>query len=215
MSSLITEMPVAGADSVPFVVRSYADAKRLWRWQRPVVERAFASMGVVVLYAVPWPPQGLYTMRPLGSLAELRGSRMRSYNRSTARIAELLGCSAVEVPMSDVGQALADGPDHDSLRAAVVPRRVQEAGNHPVCDELRGPERRALTLLLAGGSESRNEIVAGRGEVREEDPGTAVWRRPRRGVPIEQQVRGEPEGRGARGQRRPAGRPQPGRRREI
>ncbi|MEK8029371.1 TRAP transporter substrate-binding protein [Ideonella sp. DXS29W] len=120
MSTLINDMPVAGADSVPFVVRSYADARRLWRWQRPLVEQAFASMGITVLYAVPWPPQGLYTMRPLGSLAELRGSRMRSYNRSTARIAELLGCTAVEVPMSEVGQALADGRIDCMITSAVT-----------------------------------------------------------------------------------------------
>lgn len=120
MSSLIGEMPVAGADSVPFVVRGYGDAKRLWRCQRPVVERAFADMGLMALYAVPWPPQGLYTMRPLASLSELRGGRMRSYNRSTARIAELLGCTPVDVPMAEVGQALAEGRIDCMITSAVT-----------------------------------------------------------------------------------------------
>lgn len=120
MSSLVTEMPVAGADSVPFVVRGYADAKRLWRYQRPIIERSFADVGLVPLYAVPWPPQGLYTMRPLAGLSELRGSRMRSYNRSTARIAELLGCTPVDVPMAEVGQALAEGRIDCMITSAVT-----------------------------------------------------------------------------------------------
>ena len=39
MSSLVGDMPIAGADSVPFITASYADARRLWRWQRPLIER--------------------------------------------------------------------------------------------------------------------------------------------------------------------------------
>lgn len=173
MSSLATEMPVAGADSVPFVVRGYADAKRLWRCQRPVVEGAFAEAGLLPLYAVPWPPQGLYTQRPLASLAELRGSRMRSYNRSSARIAELLGCTPVEVAMADVGQALAEGRIDCMITSAVtgvenqawkqlkhyhpinawIPKNIVFA-HAAAFHRLEAPARRAL-LSAAGAAEAR------------------------------------------------------------
>ena len=120
MASMAARLPVAGADSVPFVVRSYADARRLWMCQRPVVERALREVGVVVLYAVPWPPQGLYTRHPLANIAELRGSRMRSYNRTTARIAELLGATPVDVPMAEVGRALKEGRIDSMITSAVT-----------------------------------------------------------------------------------------------
>src|SRR5690606_31998957 len=58
MTSLVAQLPIAGADAVPFVVASYADAQRLWSLQRPLIERHFAAQGLVPLYAVPWPPQG-------------------------------------------------------------------------------------------------------------------------------------------------------------
>ncbi|HVL44899.1 MAG TPA: C4-dicarboxylate ABC transporter substrate-binding protein, partial [Acidovorax sp.] len=54
MTSLVPGMPIAGADAVPFVVRSYADARRMWELQRPLIEGHFAQRGLKALYAVPW-----------------------------------------------------------------------------------------------------------------------------------------------------------------
>ena len=120
MSSLAGEIPIAGADSVPFIVGSYADARRLWRHQRPLIERHFAQRGLRVLYAVPWPPQGLYSSKPIASAADLKGSRMRTYNATTARIAALVGAQGIDVPMVEVGQALADGRIDSMITSAVT-----------------------------------------------------------------------------------------------
>ena len=58
------------ADSIPFVVTSYADAKRMWDLQRPGLEREMAQRGFKLLYAVPWPPQGLYLTKPLKDISD-------------------------------------------------------------------------------------------------------------------------------------------------
>jgi len=120
MSSMASEMPIASADSVPFITASYADARRMWRWQRPLIERHFAKSGLVVLYAVPWPPQGLHATRPINEVTDLVGRRMRSYNPTTARIATLVGATPVDVPMVDVGQALAAGRIDSMITSAVT-----------------------------------------------------------------------------------------------
>ena len=109
MTTLVKDIPIAGADSVPFIIDSYADARTLWRFQRPGIEKALAARGLVVLYAVPWPSQGLYTTRPIAGTQDLRGMNMRTYNATTARIAELVGAHPVDVPMTGVAQALAEG----------------------------------------------------------------------------------------------------------
>ena len=109
LSSLAAQMPLAEADSVPFIVGSYADAQRLWAYQRPLIEREFARRGLVALYAVPWPAQGLYAKQPVRSTRDLRGLNMRTYNATTERIAELVGAHPVQVAMSEVGPALAAG----------------------------------------------------------------------------------------------------------
>lgn len=120
MSSLIAEFPIAGADSVPFITDSYADALRLWRIQRPLIERDMAQRGLQVLYAVSWPPQGLYSTRPLGAMADLRGLRFRVYNGTTARIATLMGASLVDVPATELDKALAEGRIDCMITSAVT-----------------------------------------------------------------------------------------------
>ncbi|WP_114312337.1 TRAP transporter substrate-binding protein [Thermus caldifontis] len=109
MSLLANENPLFNLDSIPFVATSYEEARRLYQAQRPEVEKWLAQRGVVFLYAVPWPPQGLYTKRPVGSGADLKGLRFRAYNPATARLAELLGMNPVQVEAADIPQAFATG----------------------------------------------------------------------------------------------------------
>lgn len=120
MTSMVVEMPITGADAIPFVVNSYADARRLWNLQRPLIEKHFAARGLLPLYAVPWPPQGLFTSAPVQSPADFRGTRMRTYNQSTQRIAQMLGATAVDVPMVEVNQALSSGKMDSMITSAVT-----------------------------------------------------------------------------------------------
>jgi len=109
MSLLANENLLFNLDSIPFVATSYEEARRLYQAQRPEVEKWLAQRGVVFLYAVPWPPQGLYTKRPVNTGADLKGMRFRAYNPATARLAELLGMHPVQVEAADIPQAFATG----------------------------------------------------------------------------------------------------------
>lgn len=120
MTSLVADMPIAGADAVPFVVHSYADARRMWDLQRPLVEGHFTRKGLKVLYAVPWPPQGLFSIAPVRSSVDFKGTRMRTYNPATVRIAEMLGASPVDVPMVEVNKALAAGQLDSMITSALT-----------------------------------------------------------------------------------------------
>lgn len=132
LTGMVAEWPLAGADAVPFVVGSYDDAERLWRLQRPLLERHLGARGLVVLYAVPWPPQGLYSRTPVARSADLAGSRMRTYNQTTVRIAEFLGAAPVDVAMVEVGRAAAEGRMDSMITSAVtgVENRVWEHLHH-------------------------------------------------------------------------------------
>jgi TRAP-type C4-dicarboxylate transport system substrate-binding protein len=120
MTSLVKDMPIAGADSIPFVVGTYADAQKLWQLQRPVVEQHFAEKGIKVLYAVPWPPQGLYSNKPISSSADFAGTKMRTYNQTTVRIAEYMKAQPVDVAMVDVNKALVEGRMDNMITSAVT-----------------------------------------------------------------------------------------------
>jgi len=103
------EWPMFGADGLPFLATSYDDAMKLYRAQKPVLEKRLGAQGIMVLYTVPWSPQGLYSRKPIASGADLKGMKWRAYSPSTSRIAELLGAQPVTVQAAEVTQALATG----------------------------------------------------------------------------------------------------------
>lgn len=120
MTSMVKDLPVAGADSIPFVVGSYARAQRLWALQRPGMERELAQRGLKILYAVPWPPQGLFTTRPVKTQSDFKNIKMRTYNQTTVRLAEMLGATSVDVAMVDVGKAVNEGRMDAMITSAVT-----------------------------------------------------------------------------------------------
>ena len=103
------EWQIFGADGIPFLADSYDESVKLWKVQRPLMEKKLAEQGMMVLYAVPWPPQGVYSKKPLNSAADLKGMKWRAYSPATARIAELVGAQPVTVQAAEVSQAFATG----------------------------------------------------------------------------------------------------------
>jgi TRAP-type transport system periplasmic protein len=103
------EWPIFGADVLPFVADSYDDAMKLYRAQRPLLEKKLGEQGMLLLYAVPWPPQGIYSKKALASAADLKGVKWRAYNPGTARIGELVGAQPVSIQAAEVSQAFATG----------------------------------------------------------------------------------------------------------
>jgi TRAP-type C4-dicarboxylate transport system substrate-binding protein len=103
------EDPVFGVDVVPFLAASYADARKLWAASRPAIERKLAAQGLMVLFAVPWPPQGIYAKKEINAIADMQGLSWRVYNAGTERIAQLVGAYPVTIQAADLPQALATG----------------------------------------------------------------------------------------------------------
>jgi TRAP-type C4-dicarboxylate transport system substrate-binding protein len=109
ISGYSNEDPIFGVDSVPFLATSYRDAEKLWKVSRKAVESRFEKQGMRVLYAVPWPPQGIYSTKPIESMADMKGLKMRAYNPYTSRIAELAGAQPVTIQAAELAQAMATG----------------------------------------------------------------------------------------------------------
>jgi TRAP-type transport system periplasmic protein len=109
VSNFSNEWPLFGADALPFLADSYDESVKLWKVQKPFFDKKLAEQGLVALYSVPWPPQGVYSKKPLASAADLKGIKWRAYNPATSRIAELVGAQPVTVQAAEVGQAFATG----------------------------------------------------------------------------------------------------------
>jgi TRAP-type C4-dicarboxylate transport system substrate-binding protein len=103
------EWQIFGADGIPFLADSYDEAMKLWQVQRPMIDKKLGEQGMMMLYAVPWPPQGIYVKKPIASAADLKGVKWRAYSPATARIAELVGAQPVTVQAAELSQAMATG----------------------------------------------------------------------------------------------------------
>ena len=109
LNNFENENPLYGLDGIPFLATGYADAMKLYKVSRPALEKLLAMQGIKLLYAVAWPPQGIYAKKELNSAADMRGLKWRAYSPATARIAELVGAQPVTVQAAELSQALATG----------------------------------------------------------------------------------------------------------
>ena len=109
LSQFGNEDPIFEADNLPFVAAGYDDAMKFYQAQKPLLEKRLAARGLTLLYSVAWPGQGIYTKEPLKSIADLKGTKFRTYSPLTARLAELLGASPTVVQVPDVPQLFATG----------------------------------------------------------------------------------------------------------
>lgn len=107
--SFQNEWPLFGTDGLPFLAGGYADALRLYQAQKPLLQKKLDQQGLVLLYSVAWPPQGIYTKKPIQSAADLKGLKWRVYSPTTARIGELVGAQPVTIQEAELSQALATG----------------------------------------------------------------------------------------------------------
>ncbi len=109
ISAYGNEDPFFEVDSIPQLVTSTAQARALREKARPFVEARFARQGLILLYEVPWPPSGLYTLTPVPTVEALRGTRMRTFNVMTNRFATLVGATPTLVQAAEIPQAFATG----------------------------------------------------------------------------------------------------------
>ncbi len=103
------ESPFYGTDSVPFLATSYVESKKLYEATKPYLQKKLAEEGLVLLYSVPWPPQGIYAKKELKTIADLKGLKFRTYNPGTGRIAALVGAIPVQIEVPDLPTAFATG----------------------------------------------------------------------------------------------------------
>ena len=109
LSAHQNENAVFGFDSVPFLATSFEASEKLWKAARPTVEKILADQNLVLLYAVPWPPQGMYFKKEIDGVEDMKGVKFRAYNAATARLAELAGMLPVQIEAAELTQALATG----------------------------------------------------------------------------------------------------------
>ena len=109
LSAYGAEDPFFEVDGIPFLARGQMTAWQVYELTLPFIRDRLESQGMMPLFSVPWPGQGLYAQKPIMSTADYEGVKFRAYNALTARLAELMGAIPTTVQSAEVPQAFATG----------------------------------------------------------------------------------------------------------
>ncbi len=132
LSAHQNENAVFGVDSIPFLATTFDQSAALWSAAKPTYEQILDEQNLVLLYATPWPPQGLYFKKEVNSVADMQGVKFRSYNSATARLAELTGMLPVQIEAAEISQAFATGVAESMISSGATgyDRKVWEHLTH-------------------------------------------------------------------------------------
>ena len=132
MSGHQNENAIFGFDSIPFLAPSFDDSAKLFKAAKPTMDKLLDEQNLVMLYAVPWPPQGLYFNKEVNSVADMAGIKFRSYNNATSRLAELTGMLPVTIEAAEISQAFATGVAESMVSSGATgyDRKVWESLSH-------------------------------------------------------------------------------------
>ncbi len=101
--------PVMAVETLPFLVGDYEQLKQMHKYFRPVWEGVLAKNNQKALYIVPWPNQFFFVKKPVASVADLKGMKLRSYDRLTTDWINRLGMTPVQMNNLEILQALGSG----------------------------------------------------------------------------------------------------------
>jgi TRAP-type transport system periplasmic protein len=118
LSAYSNENPLFGIDSIPFLATGYEAAQKLYTAARPATEKLLAEQGMKLLFSVPWPGQSLYSVKPITTMEDFKGTKMRAYNPATTKIAQLVKAQPVTIQLAELGQALATGAAENFLTSS-------------------------------------------------------------------------------------------------
>lgn len=106
LSSLDHESKLFQLDALPFLATSYRDAFNLYKVSKPELEQVLKIKEVKLLYAVPWPAQGMFTRKKIETLDDLQGLSFRPYSKLTDMFGRSLGLEPLVVPLAKLSGSI-------------------------------------------------------------------------------------------------------------
>jgi len=105
--SYLSEDPVAEGIDLAGVVQDWDTAELVVNSYREVLSNQFDATYKTKLLAIyPFPSQVMYCNKPISSIKDLKGMKVRSYSKSMADLLSGLGATGVTLPFAEVVPAL-------------------------------------------------------------------------------------------------------------
>lgn len=118
MGAAVGSSPLFGLSTLPFYVKSFQEAKLLHDIARPYYDAEAERFNQKILFTAPWPPSGIHAKHPILKYDDLKGLRIRTYDRNGTEVLKRAGANAVVMSWGDVYPALATGTIDSVLTSA-------------------------------------------------------------------------------------------------
>lgn len=107
LPTLANKHPIFRLDSVPFLATTFEEAWELYLVTKPIMRSVFEADGLLFLYALPWPPQGIFSQVPIRTVEDFAGKHLRTYSPTTVDLALQLNAIPTTVQTPEIPQAFA------------------------------------------------------------------------------------------------------------
>ncbi len=109
LNQQVGEAPIMGLEATPYLSRHHDDLAILHKHWLPEVQKVAKKFNQKFLYVVPWPRQYVYTKVNAKSVNDLKGIKIRTYNKTTTGMFNRIGMTSVQLPWGEVVPSLAAG----------------------------------------------------------------------------------------------------------
>ncbi len=103
------DAPILALTAQPFISSNAKEQRMLYQMAKPTYAKELKKFGQFTLYTSVWPFSGIYTQRPISSVADLKGLKMRVYDGTGLAFGKATGIAARKMPFSEVYPAMKAG----------------------------------------------------------------------------------------------------------
>ncbi|VFR56786.1 TRAP transporter solute receptor, unknown substrate 5 [plant metagenome] len=109
LNQQVGENLALGLESQPYLIKDFEGLQDFSKRYRPLLDEIFAKNNQKILFSIPWPQQQIFTKKPIETIADMRGLRIRSSDKQSTEIFHAAGMVPVQLPWGEVVPSLAAG----------------------------------------------------------------------------------------------------------
>lgn len=95
--------------SLPFASKDFKQARAIYTCAKPALEARAQALNTRLLYVTPWPPSGIWSVKPVANAEDLKNLKIRTYDQTSKAVFQNLGAESVNLPYSALAEKLAAG----------------------------------------------------------------------------------------------------------
>ncbi|MEA4873597.1 MAG: TRAP transporter substrate-binding protein [Synergistaceae bacterium] len=129
-SNVAGDAPVLALRTLPMMINNWKEVALFDKLAKPYYEKVCTSKNQKLLVVSPWPLGGLWANKKITDIKDMKGLKIRSYDRNGALFAAACSAQALNVPYSETYTGLATGLINSTITSSIS---VREGKFYEVC----------------------------------------------------------------------------------